>query len=126
MTENKAKRSRPIMKRFFVDEKEDILIKKRMDKAKIENFSHFARELVFKGQIKVIDFEAIKQLRLEVNRIGVNINQVVKVIHENGGLIGHELDQLLAYQKELEKAVNQVIKVSLKNHHRKEKANGCD
>lgn len=126
MTDNKVERSRPIMKRFFVDEEEEGYIKKRMAEAGVENFSHFARELLIKGEIKLIDFAAIKQLRLEVKRIGVNINQVVKVIHENGGLAGDEVSQLLAYQKELEQVVNQVIMTTIKDHQRKEKRDGRD
>lgn len=126
MAEEKPKRSRAKMKLFFVDDEEDGYIKKRMAEAGIENFSHFARELLIKGEIKLIDFAAIKQLRLEVNRIGVNINQVVKVIHENGGLAGDEVGQLLAYQKELEQVVNQVIMTTIKDHQRKEKRDGRD
>lgn len=119
-------RSRPIQKKFRVDNEEDGYIKKRMEEAGINNFSHFARELLIKGEIKLIDFAAIKQLRLEVNRIGVNINQVVKVIHENGGLAGDEVSQLLTHQKELEQVVNQVIMSTIKDHQRKEKRDGRD
>lgn len=119
-------RSRSIQKKFWVDEAEQAYIKNRMAQAGIKNFGHFARELLIKGEIRLIDFAAIKQLRLEVNRIGVNINQVVKVIHENGGLAGDEVSQLLAYQKELEQVVNQVIMTTIKDHQRKEKRDGRD
>lgn len=119
-------RSRPIQKKFWVDDAEDSYIKKRMAEAGIKNFGHFARELLIKGEIKLIDFSAIKQLRLEVNRIGVNINQTVKIIHENGGATADQVEQLLAYQKNLEQQVNQVIKSNIKTSQRKETNDGRD
>ncbi|MBF0780589.1 MULTISPECIES: plasmid mobilization relaxosome protein MobC, partial [unclassified Granulicatella] len=75
-------RKRPIQKIFFVNEEENDYIKNKMNDAKINNFSVYARLILMNGAINVIDFELIKSLKTEVNRIGVNINQIVKRIHE--------------------------------------------
>lgn len=77
------KRSRPIMKRFFVDDKENQFIKRQMEKAGIKNFSLFARLMLLSGEVKMIDFPALKQLRLEIHKIGVNVNQIAKRVNEN-------------------------------------------
>lgn len=119
-------RARPIQKKVRIDQEELDYIKGRMDKAGIDNFSHFARDLLIKGRINVIDFQAIKDLRIAVNRIGVNINQTVKVIHENGGATPDQIEQLLAYQKDLEQQVNRVIKSNIKASQRKETNDGRD
>lgn len=76
-------RSRPIKREFFVDEKENQFIKKRMEEADISNFSVFARQMLILGEVRVIDFPALKQLRLEINKVGVNINQIAKKVNEN-------------------------------------------
>ena len=44
-------RKRPIQVKFFVDEKEQALIKKKMEQAGIENMSAYIRKTVIDGYI---------------------------------------------------------------------------
>ncbi|HEM2744125.1 TPA: plasmid mobilization relaxosome protein MobC [Streptococcus suis] len=112
--EQEAKRSRPIMKRFFVDEQEERFIKQKMDEVGIVNFSQFAREMLIFGEVKKIDFDRLKQLRLEMNRIGVNVNQIAKRVNENGEADSEEVIECLALLNELKELTNTLIKSQLK------------
>lgn len=94
-------RSRPILKRFFVNEDEKQRIEKQMAKAQMENFSTFARFMLTNGQVKVIHFEEVIALRKELNRIGVNINQIAKVANtdemitaETMTFLNHQLETI--------------------------------
>ena len=44
-------RKRPIQVKFFVDEKEQALIKKKMEHAGIENMSAYIRKMVIDGYV---------------------------------------------------------------------------
>lgn len=104
------KREREIQKKFYVNEKENLIIKNRMKKSKRENFSDYAREILLTGEIKVIDFELIKNLTYEINKIGNNINQIIKIVHENKNINQNDLENILNKQEELEKIIYKNIK----------------
>ncbi|HEM5057360.1 plasmid mobilization protein [Streptococcus suis] len=112
--EQEAKRSRPIKKEFFVDEQENRFIKQKMEEVGIVNFSQFAREMLIFGEVKKIDFDKLKQLRLEINRIGVNVNQIAKRVNENGDADSGDVAECLALLQELKEQTNRLIKDQLK------------
>ncbi|MFM0788411.1 plasmid mobilization relaxosome protein MobC [Streptococcus suis] len=112
--EQPTKRTRPIMKRFFVDEAEERFIKRKMEEANIKNFSHFARQMVIEGKITQIDFPKLKQLRTEMNRIGVNINQIAKRVNENDEADNKDLAECLSLLLELKTITNKLIKEQVK------------
>ena len=56
-----------------------------------------------------LNFEELKELRKEINRIGVNINQVAKKVNEDDQANLNELSQILELQKHLKDTVNQFI-----------------
>lgn len=109
------KRERPIQKTFYVNEQENKKIKSKMQKAGKSNFNNYAREMLINGVVNVIDFEKIKELRYEVNRIGVNINQVVKLANENRQVFKNDIEKIIKLQKELEAKIYEVIKKETKN-----------
>lgn len=81
--ENKTEsnRSRPIQKKIRINESERQLIKTKMAEVNIKNFNTFARYMLTTGKVVTIDYSELTQLRTEINRIGVNINQIVKYIN---------------------------------------------
>lgn len=57
-------RKRPIQVKFFVDEKEQALIKKKMEQAGIENMSAYIRKTVIDGYIVKLDMPELRELTL--------------------------------------------------------------
>lgn len=112
-------RRRKILKKFFVDEKENDIIKKKIEKAHKNNFSDYAREMFINGEIKLIDFTLIKEIRYEVNRIGNNINQIVKLANENRSVREGDIEQILKNQIELEEKIYKIINKELKKSCKK-------
>lgn len=106
---------REIQLKFRVNESEKNKIFERMTLAKLKNFAVYARLMLVSGKIQVIDFERIEKLRYEINRIGVNINQVAKLANENKQINIEEIEQILNFQKEINKQVNSVIKQIVKD-----------
>lgn len=79
--EKVTNRSRKIQKLFYISEEENRLIRKKMEDVNLKNFSNFARYMLTTGKVVTIDYSELTQLRTEINRIGVNINQIVKYIN---------------------------------------------
>ena len=109
-------RERNILKRFFVNEKEDEIIKLMMRKTGITNFSIFARRACCNKEIFSIDFSEYKNIiseisatKSELKRIGNNINQIAKHLNENKN---NQTSILLSdYQNQLENLEDKIQKV---------------
>ena len=109
-------RERNILKRFFVNEKEDERIKLIMKKTGINNFSIFARRACCNKEIFSIDFSEYKNIiseisstKFELKRIGNNINQIAKHLNENKNNQTKEL--MSNYQKQLENLEDKIQNV---------------
>ena len=48
-----------------------------------ENFGAYARKMLIDGYIIVVDYTEQKKLAAEINKIGVNINQIAKKYNEH-------------------------------------------
>lgn len=107
-------RKRKIQKKIYVDENESELIKRKMEKANKENFGAFAREILLTGEINLINFDEIKKLRYELNRIGNNINQIVKRANEDGKVEKSQLVEILKFQNQLEEEINKLLNEKIK------------
>ena len=72
-------RKRPIQVKFFVDEKEQALIKKKMEHAGIENMSAYIRKMVIDGYVVKLDMPELRELTLRMNSISNSENQIASV-----------------------------------------------
>ncbi len=109
-------RERNILKRFFVNEKEDERIKWMMRKTGITNFSIFARRACCNKEIFTLDFSEYKNIiseisatKSELKRIGNNINQIAKHLNENKNNLTQ--DVISDYQSQLENLEEKIQKV---------------
>ncbi|MBF0778910.1 plasmid mobilization relaxosome protein MobC [Streptococcus cuniculi] len=118
-----SNRSRSIKKEFFVDDKENQFIKRQMEKAGIKNFSLFARLMLVTGEVQMIDFPALKKLRLEINKVGVNINQIAKKVNENDHASRSDVQECQEQLEEIRQLVNNLIQSEVREG---EKRNGSD
>ena len=106
---NREKRKRMIQKKIRLTEEEARFISTKVAESGMTNFNAFARIMLNMGEVKILNFEELKELRNEINRIGVNINQVAKKVNEDGQASLNELSQILELQKHLKDTVNQFI-----------------
>ncbi|WP_239822454.1 plasmid mobilization protein [Streptococcus oralis] len=106
---NGEKRKRMIQKKIRLTEEEARFISTKVAESGMTNFNAFARIMLIMGEVKILNFEELKELRKEINRIGVNINQVAKKVNEDDQASLNELSQILELQKHLKDTVNQFI-----------------
>nr|WP_050099261.1 plasmid mobilization relaxosome protein MobC [Streptococcus pneumoniae] len=106
---NGEKRKRMIQKKIRLTEEEARFISTKIAESGMTNFNTFARILLIMGEVNILKFEELKELRKEINRIGVNINQVAKKVNEDNQASLNELSQILELQKHLKDTVSQFV-----------------
>ena len=106
---NREKRKRMIQKKIRLTEEEARFISTKVAESGMTNFNAFARIMLVMGEVKILNFEELRELRKEINRIGVNINQVAKKVNEDDQASLNELSQILELQKHLKDTVSQFI-----------------
>lgn len=106
---SEEKRKRMIQKKIRLTEEEARFISNKVLESGMTNFNSFARIMLIMGEVKILNFEELRELRKEINRIGVNVNQIAKKVNEDDQVSLNELSQILELQKYLKDTVNQFI-----------------
>ena len=75
------RRKRPIEFKLRTTDEEAFQLRQRITIANKKTFQGYALEMLLKGKIETYDYSELQQLRLEVNRIGQNVNQLVRYIN---------------------------------------------
>ena len=106
-----ANRERDKLLRVYVSEKEYELVQKKMQKLNIERFSQYARKMLIDGfVINIKDIEKIIEFKFEINKIGVNINQIAKRANETRDIDKEMINEVVKKQEELENLINKKFK----------------
>ncbi len=79
-------RTRKIVLRVPVTPKEQELIRQKMALLNTRNFSAYARKMLIDGYVVHIDTTDIRAQTAELQKIGVNINQIVRRLNSMGPL----------------------------------------
>ena len=87
-------RERNIQLILRVTPEEKDAIYKRMELCKFRKFNTYARKMLLNGMIVEVDLSEFHELAGEVNKIGLNINQIVKKVNATGFVNKYELESL--------------------------------
>ena len=87
-------RKRDIQKFFRVNEEEDKMIKEKMKQLGTDNFGAYARKMLIDGYVVKTDYTTIKNLIKEINKIGVNINQIAKRVNTTSIIYKDDVEDL--------------------------------
>lgn len=88
------KRKRNIRLELYVYPEEKEIIEAKMKAAGYTNMSGYIRKSAVYDKIVVYDFDIIKQTNKELNKIGVNINQLITRINSTENLYQEDLNYL--------------------------------
>ena len=89
-----ANRTRKIVLRVPVTPEERKLIEQKMSLLHTKNFSAYARKMLIDGYIVNIDHSDIKEQTAEIQKIGVNINQIAKRINATGTMYAQDIEDI--------------------------------
>jgi hypothetical protein len=89
-----ANRKRNIVLRVPVTAEERALIEQKMKLLHTGNFSAYARKMLIDGYIINVDYSDIKAQTAEIQKIGVNVNQIAKRINATGTVYAQDIEDI--------------------------------
>lgn len=105
LMQKRENRKRYIQKLIRLTPEEDRQIKTAMAQMGVPSFQYYAKNQLVQGKVIQIDFSELKDLRVAINRVGTNINQIAKHANENQGVTTEEVAQVIDYLSELKEMV---------------------
>lgn len=90
----RTKRKRPNRIQFYLTDEELKLFNQLYEKSKYTNRETFIRQSVLNTVIVIKDYKYLDKVTNEINKIGVNINQIAKFANSNGELYKGQIEML--------------------------------
>ena len=87
-------RKRTMQIKFRVTEKERALIEKKMTLVPTRNMESYLRKMAIDGYIIQIDHSDIKAMTAEIQKIGVNINQIARRVNATGSVYQDDIEEI--------------------------------
>lgn len=84
-----------------VTEGERALIEEKMKQIPTINLSAYARKMLIDGYIILLDTPEIKAHTAQLQKIGVNVNQIAKRINETARIYTDDMDELKRLMEEV-------------------------
>ena len=79
-------RKRTVQIKFYVTEEERDLIAEKMKLIPTRNMAAYLRKIAIDGYIIQVDHSDIKAMTVEIQKIGVNVNQIARRLNSMGPL----------------------------------------
>ena len=93
-SENAVWRKRDVMLRFRVTEAERDLIFEKMRLLGTNNLAAYMRKIAIDGYILSVDYSDLKAVAAEMQKIGVNVNQIARRVNSTSRLYSQDFDEL--------------------------------
>ena len=87
--------------KFRVTEEERTLIEEKMKMVPTSNMEAYLRKMAIDGYIIQIDQSDIKKMTAELQKIGVNINQIAKRANVTGNVYQEDIEEIKGALKEI-------------------------
>jgi len=101
--------TRDISMHFWASQAEYDLIQKNMALSGSTNLSAFLRKMAIDGMVIRLDMPQLQEVLHLLRRANTNINQIAKHLHETGRVYDTDMEEILAYQKETCKGLNEIL-----------------
>ena len=96
-----ANRKRKITMRVPVTEEERALIHQKMKQMGVRTFSVYARKMLIDGYVIAIDNSDVKTMTAELQKIGVNINQIARRVNSTGTVYAQDIEDIKGVLQEI-------------------------
>ena len=111
-----ANRTRSILLKFFVSQKELELIQAKMAQYGTENLSAYLRKIAMDGYVVNLELPELNEMVSLLRRSSSNLNQLTRRVHEMGRLYDADLEDLHQKQDMLWDAAQKILKSLAKIH----------
>jgi hypothetical protein len=86
-------RTRKIPMTVMVTPEEKSHIQKMITTGQFGSFGAYARKMLMNGYIVNVDLSKYHELAKEVNKVGVNVNQIAKLANERGDIYAEDISR---------------------------------
>ena len=107
--EDNKNRKRPIQVKFFVDEKELNLIKKKMAQLGTDNKSAYLRKMAIDGYVVKLDLPELRELTLKMKSISNSENQIAKRVNTTGNIYEADIEEIKKNQEEIYEGIRKIL-----------------
>ena len=87
-------RTRPIRKEICLNEQELSMVRHKMNQLGTRNFGAYARKMLIDGYIVHMDTSDIRAQTAELQKIGVNVNQIARRINSTGTVYAQDIEDI--------------------------------
>ena len=94
-------RKRKIQVKFYVTEEERKLIEEKMKLVPTNNMAAYLRKIAIDGYIIQVDHTDIKAMTAEIQKIGVNVNQIARRVNATGNAYKEDIEEIKAVLAEI-------------------------
>lgn len=104
-----ANRSRGILLKFFVSEKELEQIRTKMAQYGTSNLSAYLRKIAIDGYVINLELPELSEMVSLLRRSSNNLNQLTRRVHETGRFYDADLEELQQRQEQLWDAAQKIL-----------------
>ena len=94
-------RKRTVQIKFRVTEAERDLILEKMKLVPTRNMEAYLRKMAIDGYIIQVDHSDIKAMTAEIQKIGVNVNQIAKRVNSTGSVYQEDIEEIKGVLNEI-------------------------
>ena len=87
-------RKRTVQVKFYVTEEERSLIEEKMKLVPTNNMAAYLRKIAIDGYIIQVDHTDIKAMTAEIQKIGVNVNQIARRVNATGNAYQEDIEEI--------------------------------
>ena len=107
MPENRN-RLRPKQIKFFVNDKEYELIRKKMEQMGTDNMSAYIRKMVIDGYVVKLELPELRELTSKMKRISNSENQIAKRLNETDNIYEADIEEIKKNQEEIYEGIRKI------------------
>lgn len=101
------KRSKRLLLMLTEEEKEQI--QESAKRSKAGSVSDYARKMLLSGKVVSVDYSAVEELTVALNRIGNNLNQIARWANEQRGIQAEDINEVKRLEKEIWRLQNSTL-----------------
>ena len=94
-------RKRTVQIKFRVTEEERALIEQKMKLIPTDNMAAYLRKIAIDGYIIHVDHSDIKDMTAEIQKIGVNVNQIARRVNATGNVYAEDIAEIKGALEEI-------------------------
>ena len=87
-------RKRTVQIKFRVTEQERELIERKMKQIPTKNLAAYMRKMAIDGRVIVVDYSELRAVGAEIQKIGININQIAKRANATGNVYEQDIEEI--------------------------------